>query len=284
MRVTKSEQAAAGVIHAIHGRGLGADDPGQRGLRSRPKRDALTAGEGRRGVQEDNRSIKGSRCGSVGFIGVVFRSRKRVEGGGCEAGPQAFQTVAVPSRHRVWRFLEQGTDFFEGVVMPDLEHDDLALVWGKFLQTRHGSGFSGLFPGSGFEPGMGLPFAKASPPEASPVVKGAIPDRPDEVVRRFGRQFLQSKQGDEDLLDDVLRLRVIKPEGASVENQLGSLGLVQGFAAFGSILDVGASHRSNAWTLLVGNLYEQSQDFIKSPGNVLRPGVFTDHAIDFAPV
>jgi hypothetical protein len=180
--------------------------------------------------------------------------------------------------------LEQGADLLEGVVMPDLEHNDFALIRGKFFQTRHGGGFSGLLPGSGFEPGMGLPFAKASPPEASPVAKGAIPDCPDEVVRRFGRQFLQRKKGDEDLLDDVLRLRVIEPEGPSVENQLGSLRLVQGFAPFGSILDVRGSHRSNASTLLVGNLYKQSQDFFKSPGNDLRPGVFNDHAIVLASV
>ncbi len=239
IRVTNREHAATGVTHAIQGRGLGSVEPFETARLVTVKSAALRAGEGRRGVQEDNRSIKGSRCGSVGFIGVVFRNRKGVEGGGCEAGPQAFQAIAVTSRHRVWGFLEQGTDLFEGVVVPNLEHDDLALIGRKLLQTRHSGGFSGLLAGSWFEPRMGLPFPHPPPPEASPVVEGAIPDRPDEVVRRLGRQFLQRKQGDEDLLDDVLRLGVIETEGASVKNQLGSLGLVQGFAPFGSILDVG---------------------------------------------
>lgn len=78
IRVTNREHAAAGVIHAIQGRGLGSEDPAAGERCPSPNSAALSAGLARRGVQEDNRSIKGSRCGSVGFIGGMFSVRSRV--------------------------------------------------------------------------------------------------------------------------------------------------------------------------------------------------------------
>ena len=118
--------------------------------------------------------------------------------------------------------------------MPDFQDDDLALIGGKSLQARHGRRLGLGVVTVNLKPGLGLPFAGQSAPEAAPIIDCPISDRAHQVMlRAFGR-ISEGHQGDKNLLNHVLGLPIPKPQSAPVQNQFARLRRIKGGAPVAS--------------------------------------------------
>ena len=116
----------------------------------RPNNRSSIFGDGWRGVQERNWASKGFSS----FMQCSFQT-----------GPEFVQAVTISSCRRVRRHFQQFSDFFESVLLPELEHDDLALGHRQFRQAAHRGAFGRRFVRSPFEPAMRLELAREPPPE-----------------------------------------------------------------------------------------------------------------------
>lgn len=144
-----------------------------------------------------------------------------------EGGPEFLQTVAVATGGGVGGEVEQFGDGVEGEVMPDLEHDDLALVVGEAMECVDGGAFDRGFAGVGFEPAGGFEFAGEPAPEGSAVVEGAITEAAEEIEPGFAGGYGQLQEGGEGVMEHVFGLGMAESQGASVEDDLGGAGIVE---------------------------------------------------------
>ena len=123
---SRNRQASAGVAHANWGsQGSGAGS--RKGVGGRGNRRCLSAGDGRRGVQEAS-SVDSGSFGFIGSILVAF----------AQAGAEFLQAVAITPGGRVGGQVQQFTDFFKRMLVPDFQDDDFALFRRQLAQAAQG--------------------------------------------------------------------------------------------------------------------------------------------------
>ena len=154
---------------------------------------------------------------------------------------QFLQAVAVAAGGGVRGNLKDSGNFFEGVFMPDLQDDDLALVLGEACETANGLDFSGGFAGGVFEPALGFEFAGDAPPQAAAVVQCAVAVAADAVMLGFGGGLNFLHERDKCLLQNIFGFGVAESKGPAIEDELGGLRFVKPFAPTKWLLDIHAS-------------------------------------------
>jgi hypothetical protein len=166
-----------------------------------PKIRLSRAGDGRRGRHERSRA-------SGKFISFIL----------CSFQPEFdfLQAVAISACRGVGRYVQQCGNFLEGVAVPDLEHDHLALLNGEFGQTPHGRPFAWSFPGRRFEPAPGLQFPPKAAPQRTVVVHRAVSKRSHAIVLRLKHLRPPLHQGNKCVLQHILRLGMTQTQSSAV--------------------------------------------------------------------
>ena len=113
------------------------------------------------------------------------------------------QAIPITTRSSVRRNLQQFTDFFKSVLVPDFQHDSLPLLGGEVLQSPHSFRFRRTLPAGRLKPPLRFPFARQPAPETSAVVQRAVAKSPDTVVVWLARRLGALHQGDKGLLQNV---------------------------------------------------------------------------------
>ena len=117
----------------------------------------------------------------------------------------------------------------ESVLVPDFEHDDLALFAGQGGERTHGGGFGG-FPGGGeLEPTSGFQFAGEAPPDAAAIVQGAVAVAAEAIVFGFLGDAGGAQERHERLLEDIFGFIMGEAEGAAVQEEESGLGVIELF-------------------------------------------------------
>src|SRR5258708_2735653 len=153
--------------------------------------------------------------------------------GGLQFLAERGQRVAVARSGGIWREFEGLADLFESELIPDLEHEDLALAGGQALQrgfdlmapigALSGLGLKSVF--TFFESTIGLLLAgRATGVTAGMVQRGAA-DRCDKEGLRIARQVpLVAPIAHEGFLDHILGIGERTGPLAGAQKQLGAVG------------------------------------------------------------
>jgi hypothetical protein len=164
-------------------------------------------------------------------------------GMGAEGVTEFLEAVPVAAGGGMGRKAEQLADGLKGQAMPDLEHDDLALVRGKLGQGGGGFFLGGGVGGMGIKPSGRFPFTGDSSPEAAAMVMAAVAEAADGIeswVTGWGGELEQDAK---DIVEGILGFGVGQTEGATIEDQLGGALIVQcgrprDWGRFGGIHDI----------------------------------------------
>ncbi len=152
--------------------------------------------------------------------------------------PQFLKAVAVATGGRVRGNLEQLSDLLEGVIVPDLQDNGLALFTGQASQALHRLEFARTFGGTGLEPTPGLPLAGQPPPQAAPMVQDAVAKAAYAVMLRQGRGLRTPHERKKRLLQDVFGLAMAEPQRPPVKDQFGRFGVIEGLAPSGFLATI----------------------------------------------
>jgi hypothetical protein len=87
-----------------------------------------------------------------------------------QAGTQLLQTVAVTAGGGVRRKFQQGGDLLEGVAVPQLQDDHLALLRRQGGQAAHRGALPGRLVRRPLKPAAGFKLPGHAAPQGSPVV------------------------------------------------------------------------------------------------------------------
>ena len=138
--------------------------------------------------------------------------------------------------------------------MPNLQNDDLALFLRQFGQKPHGGAFLRGFARRFLEPAARLEFARDPPPQAAPVIQGAIAKSAGTIVGRLFRGGFELHQGNEGVLDDVLGLAMAQAKRPSVQDKLRGVSFVKLLAPMNLLLLIGHVHpnRPRKTTICIG--------------------------------
>src|SRR4051794_20925857 len=158
-----------------------------------PNRRALIFGEGGRRLQDCN-FVSNVSEGFHSFIFFAFQTQFYF-----------LQTVAIASCHGVRRNFQQPPDLVEGVAMPDLENDHLALFGGEAGEAAHRLFFLRGFLRCDFEPSQRFQLAGDPSPQTAFVVKSAVSEAAKAIMPRFFRSFSTRHQGHKGLLQHIFR-------------------------------------------------------------------------------
>src|SRR5437867_7426233 len=135
---------------------------------------ALRLREGARGVQVRKRA-------SNSFISFSFIRLS------LQAGPQFLQAITVPPCGGIGRNLEQLADLLESVIVPDFQHDHLALFLRQHRQAAPGLVLLGVLVGCRVKPRAGLEFTGQAPPKRPPMVQRPVAEGSHAVMFRLPR-------------------------------------------------------------------------------------------------
>lgn len=172
----------------------------------------LSPSAGVRGVHEPIHSSKEFLSFIKSFIQVI-------------ADP--LDPVAITSGGGVGGDGEQFADLVEGVAVPELQNNDLALFRRQLGQALHRPLLLGRFAGRRLEPAPGFQFAEHATQKSPLEVQSPVSDGADGVVGRPFGGGAESEQAFEHFLERVLGLAVAEPQGAGVKDQVRRLFLVQ---------------------------------------------------------
>lgn len=140
-----------------------------------------------------------------------------------QTDPESFHSVTIAAGHCVRRPIQESADFFKRVPMPDLQHDDFALIGGKLLQARDGCRLGVGIVTADVKPRLGFPFAGQSAPETASMIDRTISDRAHQIVLGALWLTVECQEGDKNLLDDVLSFPVSEPQGTTIQDQFARL-------------------------------------------------------------
>lgn len=127
------------------------------------------------------------------------------------------QTISVTAGRRVGRQAQEPTDRLEGLLVPNLEHNDLSLFGGQTCQGTHGGPFGGSFIRIPFEPALGFKLPGQTAQKGTAMVEGAVSDGPEEVIFRLSRPVRQLDQSSKHLVQNVFSLSMAQAKGAAIQ-------------------------------------------------------------------
>lgn len=195
-------------------------------------------GDGRRGVQERN-------CASNGF-----RSFMRLS---FQAGPEFFQAITISPRRRIRRQLQQFSDLFKSMVMPQFQYDHLALGDRQFRQAPHRGAFGGGFIRGPLEPPARFKLPREPAPERPAIIQRAIPKTAHTIMLRLLRCVGRLQQRQKRFLHHILGFRVRKPQRPTIKDQFGRFGVIQFFAPRRCRPIIHSPHRHHRWGICIKN-------------------------------
>ncbi len=114
--------------------------------------------------------------------------------------------------------------------MPNLQNDDLSLVRRQFREAVHRGPFIVRFRRLLLEPPKRLELPGKTPPQAAPKIQRAIAKTANAEMLRLVGRFGPFQQGGKCFVQDILRFRMRKSQGAAVQQQVRRFRAIHAFA------------------------------------------------------
>ena len=123
------------------------------------------------------------------------------------------------------------------MLVPDFQHDHLALIGRQLHQATLGGALLRRFAVATLEPAARFQFPRQPPPHPAPIIERAVAEAAQAIVRRLFRRLGLPQQRHERLLQHIFGFAVAQAQGPPVQDELGRLLLILALAPMTLLID-----------------------------------------------